>query len=193
MKYPLLLIVCILLLANCFETNTQKSTSMSITDEAYIEQGKKIAAATFSTLGRNLQAAMKEGGVSNAVKYCNLTASPLVDSLEQVYKVEIKRTSTKLRNPQNKANKSEMEQLIAYENQIKAGEKLGPILHDVNNHKVFHSPIHVMPLCEKCHGKKGETLNATDYTTIKELYPEDMAIGYTNGDLRGMWSITFME
>jgi len=50
-----------------------------------------------------------------------------------------------------------------------------------------------MPLCEKCHGKIGSTLKEADYASIKSLYPEDMAIGYKTGDLRGMWSISFLE
>ena len=47
------------------------------------------------------------------------------------------------------------------------------------------------PLCLKCHGKIGETLNEDDYTIIKKIYPDDKAIGYDNENLRGIWSIQF--
>ena len=55
------------------------------------------------------------------------------------------------------------------------------------------APIHVMPLCQKCHGKTGDTLLENDYKFIQKLYHEDKAIGYKSGDLRGMWSIEFSK
>lgn len=147
--------------------------------------------ATFTTLSSNLQKAMKAGGVPNAVKYCNIAASPLVDSLEQLYQVSIKRTSLKVRNPNNQPTEQERQQLQSYQEQFGAGKELKPVIHKIANQTAFYAPIHVMPLCQKCHGKVGEQLMEKDYELIRELYPSDRAINYKSGDLRGMWRITF--
>jgi hypothetical protein len=37
----------------------------------------------------------------------------------------------------------------------------------------------------------GESLLPVNHEKIKLLYPEDKAIGYNEGDLRGVWSIIF--
>ena len=52
----------------------------------------------------------------------------------------------------------------------------------------FYAPIILQDMCKKCHGPKAEI---TNYEVIKKLYPDDLAFGYEQGDIRGMWSITF--
>ncbi|MFK8101564.1 MAG: DUF3365 domain-containing protein [Saprospiraceae bacterium] len=184
---------CILLFSNCFDPAPSKNTTKETAVSIYIEQGQKIARMTFATLSSNLQKAMKEGGVSNAIKYCNIAASPLVDSLTQLHKVGIKRTSLKIRNPNNRPTEKERAQLLDYQQQFDAGQALKPIVQKKNNQIAFYAPIHVMPLCGKCHGQLEKELVEKDYETIQELYPLDKAINYNSGDLRGMWSITFYE
>ncbi|MFT5386878.1 MAG: hypothetical protein ACI81W_004296, partial [Saprospiraceae bacterium] len=68
----------------------------------YLKKGKTIAAATFANLSGHLQQSLAEGGVPNALKYCNLAAIPLVDSLSQIHQASIRRTSRKVRNPKDK-------------------------------------------------------------------------------------------
>ena len=182
---------CILIFSNCFNSSSKKETTKVISDEEYLEQGQKIAMMTFSTLSSNLQKAMKEGGVSHAVKYCNIAASPLVDSLEQVYQATIKRTSLKIRNPKNQANQDERKQLESYQQKHDSGTTLKPVLQKSGDNITFYAPIHLMELCGKCHGTIGEKLSPEDYLTVQELYPSDNAINYKTGDLRGMWSISF--
>ena len=197
MKYFVAFVIfAIILLFSACENNkpTNNSAQSEINNQVYIEKGKKIASSTFVTLSSNLKKAMKEGGVSNAVKYCNLSAYPLVDSLQNKYDAKIRRTSLKVRNPKNKPTKMELEQLQTYEKQIQKGEKIKPIIKEITGNQIaFFAPIHMMPLCQKCHGLVGETLIKKDYEVIQDLYPEDNAIGYVSGDWRGMWSISFQK
>jgi hypothetical protein len=46
-----------------------------------------------------------------------------------------------------------------------------------------------MPLCLQCHGKPEER-KADAYTLIEQYYPNDKAINYDLGALRGMWKVT---
>ena len=149
--------------------------------------------STFATLSGNLQKAMKEGGVSNAIRYCNFAASPLVDSLEKLSHASIKRTSLNVRNPNNHPTDRERDQLLNYQHQDEAGEKLQPVIDRTGDDVTFYAPIKMMPLCESCHGSVGGKISIEDYGVIEKIYSSDKAVNYKNGDLRGMWSIAFHE
>ena len=153
-------------------------------------RGKEIAAATFQSLSSELKQAMSNGGVTHAINYCNTRALPITDSLSQLYNVKIKRTSDKWRNPANQPNQAEQTMIATYRNQKKDGATLQPTVKSRDNQLVFYAPIMTQGLCLSCHGKKA---NMPEYATIKSLYPKDLATGYESGQLRGIWSITFLK
>lgn len=41
-------------------------------------------------------------------------------------------------------------------------------------------------MCLQCHGK---LMNPEVLKKIKELYPKDKAVGYSENEVRGIWSI----
>lgn len=157
----------------------------------YLTEGKQIAGATFTALSTQLKAAMQEGGVQQAVAYCQLAALPITDSLSEVYQADIRRVTDRPRNPQNAASAAEVEMMQAYKKQLAQEESIAPQVVEVDGHTRFYAPIVLMDLCQKCHGTVGETIQADDYAFIQERYPADQATGYTSGDLRGLWQITF--
>jgi hypothetical protein len=159
----------------------------------YMKEGIEIADASFKTLGSQLRGALKEGGVQNAVQYCNFMANPLVDSLSKKNNVKIRRTTFQTRNPENKPREYEREKLIEYARAHKNGEKVSPVVRELEDGtKVFFSPIIIENgLCLTCHGNPGSTVTEEDYVFIQSLYPDDEAVGYQLGDFRGMWSIKF--
>lgn len=155
------------------------------------EIGNTIALNTKKTLGKNLQNAMQNGGVENAIDFCNLNAMPLVDSLSQYFGAEIRRVSIKVRNPLDFPNDLEQELLDAYAYQWKDSLALQANVQALENDTyLFTKPILIdNALCLSCHGSiENGMLKETD-DFIKSKYPEDKAIGYQLGDLRGMWSI----
>jgi hypothetical protein len=200
MKIKLLFFFFALLLAAVFSCENQSSSqdgaavAAPVGDSVYLEKGKTIASATFAALSGELQAAMAEGGVPNAVEYCNLAAYPLVDSLSKVHQADIRRTSLKVRNPQNAPTAAEKTALEFYAQAMGAGQALRPqVQRSDDGTVVFYAPIQINAFCLQCHGKVGETLRTEDYAVIQKMYPEDRAVGYAEGDLRGIWSIRFGE
>jgi hypothetical protein len=160
-------------------------------DEVYKARGAEVTTAVFQHLSGKLKSALMTDGVSGAVEFCNLAASPLVDSLKNVYHVNIKRTSHRLRNPGNQADAQERAVIDDYrkllENQDIPTSKVvveSEVVH-------YYAPIMMMDNCLKCHGSKGQDIVAADYEVIKRLYPADEAIDFKVGDLRGIWSLTF--
>jgi hypothetical protein len=154
--------------------------------------GSQIAGATKQTLGKNLQAAIQDGGIENAIGFCNLNAMPLVDSLNRKYGARIRRVSSKVRNPVDRPVGVEQEILEAYEYQWQDSVALDENIQVINeNEYLFTKPIMVdNALCLYCHGKPSNGLTAETEQFIKSKYPDDEATGYEIGDLRGMWSIT---
>lgn len=183
--------IFLLLLGAC--TTTQTSAELSEKEQKdYLQKGQMLAQQSFAALSGRLMSAVEQGGVPHAVKYCNTAALPLIDSLSKVHKASIRRTSLKVRNEKDAAQGWEKEVLVQYQTLISEGKKPSPIVKTLDQKRVaFAAPIFMAQPCLKCHGKLGETLNAQHYTTIKQLYPQDQAIGYVEGDWRGMWSITF--
>ena len=186
-----IIILSVAILSNY--NNQEHSTSSTITEdhlEAYMVKGKEIASATFSALSGQLQAAMQEGGVPNALAYCNLAAYPITDSLASAHNASVRRTSSKVRNPNNQPTAIEKEMLVQFDSLLAVGQTLGPVVRDLGNQKVgFYSPIFLSEFCTKCHGTPGQTITKEDYQTVLKLYPQDQAIGYNAGDFRGIWSI----
>lgn len=169
-----------------------ESMNAKMDTSAVIEAGKQISQASFQTLSRNLQQAMKKGGVKNALEFCNVRAMPLTDSLASHYGIELRRASHQPRNPVNRADSLEMATIKEYIRKIEQGGELKPVTYARDNTITYHAPIRIPgQLCLNCHGSPGTDIAQSDLKTIQELYPEDQATGFEMGELRGIWSIQF--
>ena len=186
MKKFVILIAVIGLISSCKQglTGQEKTT--------YITKGKEIAQATFKKMGGEVTKMMQEGGVAKAMPYCNAKAISLTQSMAKQYGVHIKRTSDKLRNTDNKADEEEAKVIEDYKALIAQSKKPHAIVtKDKKGHPHFYAPIIIQKKCLTCHGEIGKTLKRESDSIIKVLYPSDKAVGFKEGDLRGIWSITF--
>ena len=160
--------------------------------QEYAAKGKEITQATFKGLSTQLMAQMKAGGPVKAVPFCNVEAVPITKEFSEKYNVEIKRTSDKLRSCDNDPSERELEIINTYSDLLAEGKELQPIVErDATNTKHFYAPIIMKANCLVCHGKLNETLSVQTDSIIKITYPFDIATGYSEGDLRGVWSVTF--
>jgi hypothetical protein len=158
---------------------------------SYTQKGKEIASATFLALSTTLKAALEEGGVPGAVGYCQTQALPIVDSMATFHGVNIRRTTLKVRNPADAPTDRERAVLQQYQETVDSGTPPGPITEWLGETEIaFYAPIMTNDFCLQCHGVPGETLTLENQQHIQQLYPNDEAIGYQAGELRGMWSIT---
>ena len=160
--------------------------------QEFTEVGNSIAKASFESLSGNLKAAASNGGIANAIQYCNMNALPLTDSLSKIFNAKIKRRSLKLRNPSNQPDSLEAYMLDLYL-QIEKMRKpmVSKTLLAKNNEVRYFAPIILKSQCLKCHGVVGEDITDETYAIIKEHYPGDQAVGFREGELRGIWSINF--
>jgi len=155
------------------------------------EKGLEYALKTKSILGKNLLGAIKEKGTVGALLFCNENAFHLTDSVaSQIDGVEIKRVSDLYRNPANKANVNELTYIENTKTLLMHGEKIKPQIQEINGEMVGYYPITINKMCLQCHGKLADEIKPNTYSKIKELYPNDLAVGYSTDELRGIWVVS---
>ena len=81
-----------------------------------------------------------------------------------------------------------------YAAELEKGQELNPVIRpNADGHPVYYNPILIAALCLNCHGEVGKTVPSELAETIQNLYPQDKATDLKQGQLRGMWAITFTE
>lgn len=174
------------------DSDKPKTNGLAFDTTAVIQEGRKIARATFQTLNSNLQNAISVGGITHALQFCSAEAIPLTDSLSAHHNVSIRRASHKPRNPYNTADLLEAYVIKKYIDKLESNKELQPVTYANKNSITFHAPIIITnQLCLNCHGQPGKDISESNLATIQELYPEDQATGFSMGELRGVWTIRF--
>ena len=191
MKLHLLILpVIILLIISC----NQKPASDKLDEENYnnyLRIGNELSGQAQSVLLSNVSGAIKKGGTVYAVEFCNLEASGITDSLNNLCNCSISRISAKNRNPKNVLSTDIEHELWEYFLLVNQTE----LIHDTvvidRQRIIYYKPILTsMQACLQCHGPVVEIDKAT-YDRIEELYPDDKAMDYELNELRGMWKIEF--
>jgi hypothetical protein len=182
--------------ANGNETKTASSDApkQPVPDSLLMAKGVEISTAAFDKLSGALKRAMTDSGVAGAVPYCNLMAWPLLDTLARSHGVKISRTALRYRNPSNQPAAGEAVVLNRFAAQIEAGEPASPILERQEGQSpVFYRPILLKEGCLPCHGVPGKDIAEENLKIIRGLYPNDQAVDFRTGDLRGMWVVENLE
>lgn len=183
--YSLLGISLVLIMISCNNSLTSKEK------ENYLSMGKEISKESFKTLSGKLKGQIQKGGIAHAIPFCNSEALPITKELSKKYKVNIKRTSNKIRNSKNTPSDRELKITEKYINLKNNNKELIPIAEKVDNKVHFYAPIVIKNNCLVCHGTVGKELTVKNDSIIKKLYPNDKATNYKEGEVRGIWSITF--
>lgn len=177
--------------------NSSSSPFMSeIADSSFVALGMEITDDAFKVLSGHLGRAMGEGGVPNALEYCNENAIPLTDSLSELHGVILSRTALRTRNDQNKPSDQEKGILKGYEKMAES-DGMGKFTPEIRRDGVekvsFYRPIYALGKCMACHGTPGVELAQEHLEQIRTLYPSDQATNFKPGDLRGMWVVEFSD
>ncbi len=139
------------------------------------------AADSFQTaLQKELQAAMLHGGPVEAVAVCAERAPILRADTEREFGVHLGRASSRRRNPSPATPTWVSVWLDAHPSG-------GPGIDDGTH---LLRPLLAGDVCLKCHGDP-QTFSPELRSKIGQLYPNDKAVGFKAGDLRGvLWAST---
>ncbi len=194
MRHSILALVLLLGLIAACTTASGPEPVHSFDPTPWLDKGSRVQAASFAVLSTKLKGVMGKQGVSEAIQYCSLTAHPLTDSLSAMYDCTIRRATLQTRNPINQANDYESAILEDWASDLKDGKEITAVVQEITPDTVmYYAPIRIQPLCLNCHGQVGQEITPENFALLQTLYPDDRATGYALGDLRGMWSIRFLN
>jgi len=196
MQYRAILAISAILLAisACNSPNSKAKTPSAEepneTQDA-LERGNEIAFEAQGALMSQVSSALQQGGTQYAIGYCNLKASGIADSIGALHNAQIGRIATRNRNPNNYLkNATDSAAYQSFEQAMAAGTTPEPVLKEVDGERYFYKPIVLkMEACLKCHGTPGKKVQKETLEALAKTYPNDKALGFEIGDLRGAWKI----
>jgi len=157
---------------------------MTETQKAQQELILTATNALAAELMGELAAALDAGDPSAAIAVCREKAPTVAAHVSELYGLEIGRTSHRLRNSANVAP--------SWANAYVTDHVEDPTyLGGPNGELGALLPIKLRAECQMCHGSAKE-IGAEIIAALAEHYPDDQAMGFAEGDLRGWFWVEAM-
>ncbi|MDH5573028.1 MAG: DUF3365 domain-containing protein [Gammaproteobacteria bacterium] len=162
--------------------------------EQRTQASKAVIKQFFEELKSELKGALTAGGPAKAIEVCKQVAPAIALKYSTQNNWSVSRTSLKNRNPDNAPDAWEKSVLEKFNARKAAGED--PLTIDYaeivdNKGERNFRYMKAIPTAEKpclmCHGTK---IKPEINELLNKHYPEDKAVGYQEGDIRGAFSIT---
>jgi len=170
------------------------SSFANAASEKQMIKESKLAIRRFSSvLKHTLKREMNKGSVQNAIAACHSGTESINRQLSAQYGWNIGRTSLQIRNPINTPDAWEKKVLLDFEKRKSNGATIKQLEYSEitkkDNQPVFRymKAIPTATHCLKCHGEK---ISSSVKDKLKQLYPQDQATGFKEGDIRGAFTIT---
>lgn len=187
---PMSLLVILLTLASpAFSTDSQAPEHLK-----YLEQSKKTAQAFMQTLGGALKKQLEMGGAESAIGVCKQVAPALASEYSRDGRT-VKRVSLKARNmvqgTPDTWERSVLESFDHQQNKPIGEMEVAQVMSDSEGRWFrFMKAIPTQPMCLQCHGQPADISAGVRQLLLQE-YPQDKAIGYSAGQVRGAISIKY--
>ena len=181
----------IVLLSSCFalplpaiaQNNTEQLT----------QEARSIAKQFLGQLKPELQKSMKADGPAKTIAFCQTKAPQIAAKLTQKTGWDINRVSLKPRGESAQPDQWEATVLKRFNAQLANGSSPKTMefsaIVSVNNQTQYRymKAIPTGQVCLTCHGKD---LAPSVQETLDKRYPNDMATGYSKGQIRGAFSFS---
>jgi hypothetical protein len=162
------------------------------TRDQVVALGGSAATQFAQTLAGRLLTEVETGGAAHAIDFCAEEAEALADGVRRDLGPgwELKRTTLRTRNPANEPDALEQRALDRFHESYEAGTLLEHhVQRTADGDYRFYRPLMIAPLCVQCHGPRDD-LDPAVRAILDERYPDDAAVGYSVGDLRGLVRVT---
>ncbi len=160
--------------------------------ESVLRQARRLADELLEKVRQLLLSELEKGGYEGAVRVCSEIAQEIPREIEKRTGASIRRVSLRYRNPQDAPDEYEREKLEQFDRQNRERalpEESAEIVREGDREYLrYMRPILVGPMCITCHGP-AEAIPSAVRAVLAEKYPEDRAMGYRSGDVRGAVSV----
>jgi len=139
-----------------------------------------------------LQTAMQAGGPEAAISVCNAAAPRIAEEKAAETGWSVARTALRLRNPANAPDAWERTVLDMFLAKATQGADLATLEHyetTVKGGKRVFRYMRAIPTQKPCLACHGTLVSETLRSRINEFYPDDQAVGFSLGELRGAFTI----
>lgn len=190
MKIPGIVALALALAAALTLAPPLSGAAVAESDDVAVARG--LVKSFAKTLQGTLKSAIDADGFSHAIGICNVDAKIIAEQASEASGWRIGRTAARVRDPMNRPTEIEAEVLEAFQTRAAAGEALATMEHTRIVENAEGRFLHYMKaiptgaLCLSCHGSD---IDPTVSSRIRELYPEDQAIGFREGELRGAFTL----
>jgi hypothetical protein len=150
---------------------------------AALARARAATDALSSTLVRRLEAEVAAGGTLAALGVCAEVAQRITAE-QATAGLEVRRVTLRARNPVDRPREEERVVLERLATAHQAGEMPTETWAVEDGALRYFRPIVVRELCLRCHGDPAAFEPGVE-ERLAALYPEDAAVGYRVGDLRG--------
>jgi hypothetical protein len=177
-----------------------ESAGPSTDEAAAVQRARGMIQAFASELQTTLLAAIEAGGPSSAIAVCKVEA-PAITAKQAEDGWTLARTALKLRNPDNAATAWQRAVLDDWQAQIAARIAAGEVPDvaaldwrevietDAGPQLRYMKAIPLGGVCLGCHGP-AEQITPEVRAALAEAYPDDQAVGFEVGQLRGAFVVT---
>lgn len=190
-RIVILLFVSVLVLTGCVKKVEPKK-------DAKLENAKIVAGKAAGEFMKELKSIlvveMKKGGPENALNVCSDTAQEFAKTYSVKKGMTVRRVSFMNRNEANVPDDAEVMWLKECENMMKAEnfnkDTLFFRVERTANSRTLHlaKPILLAEECVVCHGTE-EQIPKNIKKLIVAKYPDDKAVNFKPGDLRGLVTV----
>lgn len=162
----------------------------SANDDKLLTEARGVASGIPPKLLSVLDEEIKKGGPEGAIGVCREKAPAMAKAASEQTGWAIRRVSLKNRNPKAVPDAWEEAVLKDFDRRTAAGEKptgleKGEVV-TVDGKQMYRymKALPTQDLCLQCHGTPGRVSPAAQ-AKLKELYPDDKAVGYAAAEIRG--------
>lgn len=160
----------------------------------YLEESRKVAQEFMQTLGGTLKKQLALGGAESAIGVCKEIAPALANEYSKNGRV-VKRVSLKNRNPvQGVPDTWEQNVLAGFDLNQQEGKPVSEmevttVSNDTDGRWFrYMKAIPTQAMCLQCHGQPSDISERVRILILNE-YPQDKAVEYSEGQVRGAISI----
>jgi hypothetical protein len=168
--------------------------SANAQEPAWVGEARKVAGSVPPKLLAVLTEEIGKNGPEGAILVCRDKAPQLAKAASDETGWSVRRVSLRNRNPRAVPDGWERAALEDFDRRAASGEsattleKAEIVTEGGTQSYRYMRALPTQPLCLNCHGSP-EQLTPAVLEKLKALYPDDKAVGYRPGDIRGAITI----
>ena len=163
-------------------------------EDTLLTKSRTVAKELLTTLKKQLTTALENQDTEKAVVVCSSIGQSIATNLSEKNALLVKRVSLKNRNPNGKPDEYESKVLTLFD-EMNSKKELKPDFESFETVKEsdglyfrYMKPIVTGNSCLQCHGNP-EAIKPEVKKALADKYPNDLAFGYKEGDIRGAVSL----